>query len=138
MKYGERPLCYGTHGESNGCLSCAVKPECINYKTGSGEGTLMASLEEFGILYDIVVRGLEPDELELLDELIESGGYIASTEDDYYFAGKVPDKKQLEAEKRMEIKMREFMCGVNRENPKVWRAYSIIVHGLNPVGVALN
>jgi len=138
MKSGERPLCYGTHGDSGECFCCGVKPECINCKTGSSEGTLMMSVEEFGIIYEIAAKGLDPDELELLDELIESGGYIASTEDDYYFAGKVPDKLQLEAEKRMETKMKEFMRGVRRESPKVWRAYSILIDGINPVNVKLN
>lgn len=138
MNIGECPLCFGTYGESEVCPGCGIKPECINIKTGTGEGTLMLSLEEFGILYEIAAKELEPEELELLDELLESGGYIASTEDDYYFAGRVPDKKQLEAEKRMEMKMREFMRGVRRENPRVWRAYSIIIGGLNPISVELN
>lgn len=138
MKCSERPLCYGTHGDSDECSRCGVKPECINYKTGSGDGTLMASLEEYGILYDIATNGLEPFELELLDELIESGGYTASTADDFYFEGRVPDKKQLRAEKRMEMKMREFMQHVRRSNPKVWRAYTIPIGGLNPVSVELN
>lgn len=138
MKIVERRLCYGTHGDSGECLSCGEKPECINYKTGSGEGTLMASLEEYGILYDIASNGLEPYELELLDELIESGGYTASTEDDIYFAGRVPDKKQLKAEKMMEMKMREFMHEVKMNNPRVWDAYSLLINGLNPVSVELN
>lgn len=138
MKIVECRLCYGTHGDSDECSYCGVKPECVNYKTGSGDGTLMASFEEFEILFDIVAKELAPDELELLDELIEAGGYTASTEDDIYFAGRVPDMKQLEAERKMEKKMRDFMHCVSSDSPRVWRAYSLLINGLNPVNVELN
>lgn len=128
---GSEKLCFGTHHGGDGCDSCGDRVACVNENTGSNLGDLLDLADQFSTLYEAAVRDLKPEEKDLLDEMIESGGYTASTEDDYYWVGRIPSEAVIAGEQRTEKKMREFLEEVRQSDPKVWGAYQLILKGLD-------
>lgn len=134
----KHPECFGNHGDTKNCPKCGQRPECIDKKIGWGLGTLLADLEGFEMMYGLATQGLDEEERDLVDELLEAGGYTASDATDHYMVGRVPKRINLLSEIDTERKMREFMRQVAREQPRVWQAYQLIIAGGEPEDVSCN
>ncbi|MBI1872196.1 hypothetical protein HYS10_02125, partial [Candidatus Collierbacteria bacterium] len=89
--------------------------------------------ERFDLVFFALTANFSEDEIEILEEMLESGGYSASTYADYVCgAGVIPDPKQLEAESRMEEKQREYLEGLKRQHPKIWEVYQHLLSATEP------
>lgn len=132
-------ICFGEGPSKPECGSCLQCEGCMNQVAGWGVGTLAAQMERYAAVYDALTKNMTPDDLEILMEMLETGGYTASTAADYCSVrGIIVSEVQLVAERNMEYKAREYLKSLRQAHPEIWNVYVRLIEATEPKAVGMN